>query len=136
MMPEHWQILEMLVENKRFDVKISYNTNASTWTYGKKNVLEYWKLWKYGKIEIWPSIDEIGERAELIRSGTVWSKIDANLKELIKLPNLRIKPGITVGAWNVFRLPEILEYFLSIGLISEKQRFNNFFFNRISFSKP
>lgn len=129
MMSEHWQILEMLVENKKFDVKISYNTNASTWTYGKKNVLEYWKLWKHGKIEIWPSIDEIGERAELIRSGTVWSKIDANLKELIKLPNVRVKPGITVGAWNVFRIPEILEYFLSIGLINEKQRFNNFFFN-------
>ena len=27
-MPEHWQILDMLVENNRFDVKISYNTNA------------------------------------------------------------------------------------------------------------
>jgi radical SAM protein with 4Fe4S-binding SPASM domain len=133
MMPEHWQILEMLAENKRFDVKISYNTNASTWTYGKKNVLEYWKLWDYGKIEIWPSIDELGERAELLRSGTVWPKIDANLKELIKLPNLRIKPGITVGAWNVFRIPEILEYFLSIGLINEKQRFNNFFFNLLEY---
>ena len=129
LMPEHWQILDMLVEHKRFDVKVSYNTNASTWTYGKKNVLDYWSKWHAGRLEVWPSIDEIDERAEIIRSGTVWSKVDENLKELVKLKNIIVRPGITVGAWNVARLPEIIEYFVDIGIINGRNYYNNFFIN-------
>ena len=129
LMPEHWQTLDMLVANNRFDVKLSYNTNLSTLTYGKKNVLDYWRKWEWGKLEVWPSIDEIGERAELIRSGTVWTKVEENLKELAKLDNVIIRPGITVGAWNVFRLPEIINHLISIGIVKEKLQHKNFFFN-------
>lgn len=129
LMPEHWQTLDMLVANNRFDVKLSYNTNLSSLTYGKKNVLDYWRQWEWGKLEVWPSIDEIGKRAELIRSGTIWTKVEENLKELTKLDNVIIRPGITVGAWNVFRLPEIINHLISIGVIKEKLQHKNFFFN-------
>ena len=134
LMPEHWQILDMLVEKKRFDVKLSYNTNCSTLTYGKKNIIDYWSKWAYGKLEVWPSIDEIGDRAELIRSGTVWSKVEENLKELAKLDNIILRPGITVGAWNVHRLPEIVTHLVDIGVIkgrlnSTHIKHNNFFIN-------
>lgn len=129
MMPEHWQILDMLVENKKFDVRICYNTNASVLTYGGKNVLDYWKLWDEWKMEVWPSIDEIGERAELIRSGTVWSKVESNLKQISALENVWIRPGITVGAWNVRRIPTILNHLIEIGVIKEKYKYQNFFFN-------
>lgn len=129
LMPEHWQILEMLVANNRFDVKLNYNTNCSTFIYGKKNVLDYWKQWEWGKLEVWPSIDEIGERAELIRSGTVWSKVEENLKELTKLENVIVRPGITIGAWNVNRLPEIINHLVDIGVVKEKLQHKNFFIN-------
>jgi radical SAM protein with 4Fe4S-binding SPASM domain len=129
LMPEHWQTLDMLVANNRFDVKLSYNTNLSSLTYGKKNVLDYWRQWEWGKLEVWPSIDEIGARAELIRSGTVWTKVEENLKELTKLDNVIIRPGITVGAWNVSRLPEIINHLISIGVVKEKLQHKNFFFN-------
>ena len=134
LMPEHWQILDMLVEKKRFDVKLSYNTNASVLSYGKKNIIDYWSQWQFGKIEVWPSIDEIGERAELIRSGTVWSKVEENLKELTKLDNIILRPGLTIGAWNVHRLPEIINHLISIGVIrshpkSKHINYNNFFIN-------
>ena len=128
LMPEHWQTLDLLVANQKFDVILSYNTNCSTLTYGNKNVIDYWKQWRFGKIEVWPSIDEIGERAELLRSGTVWHKIEENLIELTKLPNLIIRPGITVGAWNVNRLPEIITHLTDLGVIRDK----NFFFNILS----
>jgi radical SAM protein with 4Fe4S-binding SPASM domain len=129
MMPEHWQTLDLLVENKRFDVKISYNTNCSTFTYGKKNALDYWRQWDDWKIEVWPSLDEIGERAELIRSGTVWKKVEENLKELVKLDNITIRPGMTIGAWNVRRLPVIINHLIDIGVISAKHKHQNFFIN-------
>lgn len=131
LMPEHWQILEMLVDNKRFDVKINYNTNASVLEYGKKNVLDYWKQWDEYKIEVWPSLDEIDRRAELIRSGTVWHKVEENVIKMSKLSNLIIRPGITVGAWNVFRLPEIIDRLVQIEIINEKHNYKNFFINLI-----
>ena len=129
LMPEHWDTLDLLVENKRFDVKISYNTNCSTLTYGGKSVLDYWRQWDDWKIEVWPSIDEIGERAELIRSGTVWSKVEENLKLLTTLDNITVRPGMTIGAWNVRRLPVIINHLISIGVISAKHKYQNFFIN-------
>jgi radical SAM protein with 4Fe4S-binding SPASM domain len=129
LMDEHWEILDMLVEAKRFDVYICYNTNCSTFTYGKKNVLDYWAQWNKGQVHVWPSIDELGDRAELLRSGTVWSKIETNLKALVAHPVTQLRPGITVGAWNVFRIPEIITYLTDIGVINEKNRYTNFFLN-------
>lgn len=128
-MPEHWQILDMLIEHKRYDVRICYNTNTSILTYGKKNVLDYWKQWEEWKIEVWPSIDEIGERAELIRSGTDWPKVEQNLKAITALDNVWIRPGITVGAWNVRRIPVIINYLIDIGVVKAKYNYQNFFFN-------
>ncbi len=141
LMPEHWQILDKLVEKKRFDVKLSYNTNCSVLEYGQKNVVDYWKQWNLGKLEVWPSLDEIGERAELIRAGTVWSKVEANLKTLIQHDNIILRAGMTIGAWNVFRLPEIITYFLELGLIKRHPEipqyinYNNFFINLLDYPK-
>ena len=141
LMAEHWHILDRLVENKRFDVKLSYNTNCSILEYGKKNVIDYWKQWQLGKLEVWPSIDEIGERAELIRSGTVWSKIEENLKELAKHDNIILRPGMTIGAWNVRRLPEIITHLTEIGVIRRHPvihdyiNYNNFFINLLDHPK-
>lgn len=131
MMPEHWAILDMLVEAKRFDVKIQYNTNMSLLGYNKKKVLDYWKQWDFGMIEVWPSIDELNERAELIRAGTVWSKVEANIKEVAKYPNIIMRPGLTIGAWNVFRIPEIVEELVALGCIRkhEYMNYNNWFVN-------
>ena len=135
MMPEHWQILDLLVENKRFDVNIRYNTNCSILTYRGKNALDYWRQWQPGKIEIWPSIDETGERAELIRAGTVWPKVVENLRAISALDNIVIRPGMTIGAWNVFRLPEIIEELIDIGVIRSNNKYgikhNNFYINML-----
>ena len=133
LMPEHWYILDLLVKAKRFDVRISYNTNTSKLTYQGKNVLDYWSQWEPTKIEVWSSIDEIEERAELIRSGTDWKKVENNLKDMTQLDNIIIRPGITTGAWNVFRLPEIVGRLLDLGVIKTDARLglkhNNFFLN-------
>jgi radical SAM protein with 4Fe4S-binding SPASM domain len=133
LMDEHWQILDLLARNNRFDVRINYNTNCSTLSYGKKTVFDYWPLWDAGMIEVWPSIDEIDERAELIRSGTVWNKVENNLKDISKLENIIVRPGMTIGAWNVFRLPEIITRLVDIGVIKSRPErgynYDNFFIN-------
>ena len=68
----------VLDENKRYNVNISYATNLSVLKYKNKNALDYWVKWEC-RILLMPSIDEIGERAELMRSGTNWRNFEANL---------------------------------------------------------
>ena len=94
MMDDHWYILELLKKHKRFDVRIMYNTNMARLDWKGKNVIDYWKLWDPGKIEIWPSLDEYGERAELVRSGTIWPKTLKNIETII---HLAAQPGVRIS---------------------------------------
>lgn len=133
LMDEHWQILDMLVENKRFDVVLTYNTNLSKLIYQNKNALDYWKQWGK-KVWLWPSIDEIDERAELIRKGTNWSIVEKNLLEVSKI-GIHVKPGITVSCMNVHRIPEILDRLIDIGVINQEQEnWLNFSFNMVEYA--
>lgn len=126
-MDEHYKILDILVAKDRYDVTLKYNTNLSTFTHKKYNVLDYWDKWK-NNLQLWPSIDEIGSRAELIRSGTRWNNVEQNLITLVD-GKYNIRPGITVGAWNVFRLPEIIQHLTDLGVIVPRHK--NFYFNML-----
>jgi len=65
----------------------------------------------------------------------VWSKVEANLKAMMELDNIIVRPGMTVGAWNVCRLPEIITELINIGVIKSKKEFginyDNFFVNML-----
>lgn len=134
LMDEHYVILDLLHEHKRYNVRIQYNTNMSTLEHKGKNVLDYWKNWSKDKVEIWPSIDEIGERAELIRKGTVWDQVEKNLLTIKEL-GVYVAPGMTVGAMNVFRLPQIVKHLIDIGVINKKHNYKNFFVNLLEYPK-
>lgn len=134
LMDEHWKILDMLDAEKRYDVYITYNTNLSKLTYKDKNILDYWKKWGR-RAWIWPSIDEVDERSELIRAGTNWKNVEENLKEIAKL-EVHIKPNITVSNMNVFRIPEIVERLIEIGVVKQEyENMENFNLNVLEFGK-
>lgn len=133
LMDEHWKILDMLDAANRHDVIITYNSNLSKLTYKNKNVLDYWAKWGR-RVWLWPSIDEIDDRAELIRSGTNWANIEANLQAANAL-NIHIRPSITVSAMNVQRLPVILDRLIKIGIIKkEYEHYQNFTLNVLEYS--
>lgn len=134
LMDEHWQILDMLDESQRYNVIITYNTNLSKLTYQNKNVLDYWVKWGRN-VWLWPSIDEIDERAELIRSGTVWNTVEENLKAIAKL-DIHVRPSITVSCMNVHRIPEILTRLVDLGVIKkEVENYLNFSLNVVEYSE-
>ena len=132
LMDEHWQILDMLDRYKKYYVVLFYNTNLTKLTYENKSVLEYWKKWGY-MAQIYPSIDEIDERAEYVRSGTNWQQVENNLIEISKL-NIVIIPGITVSCLNVFRLPQIIDRLIQLNIISKKMNYLNFSLNIVEYS--
>jgi radical SAM protein with 4Fe4S-binding SPASM domain len=133
LMDEHWQILDMLDEGERYDVVITYNTNLSVLKYKNKNAIDYWKKWGK-KVWLWPSIDEIDERAELIRSGTNWKNVEENLKAVSQI-GIHCKPGITVSNMNVHRIPEIVNRLVDLGVVNEHDEYwQNFSFNIVEYN--
>jgi MoaA/NifB/PqqE/SkfB family radical SAM enzyme len=129
MMQEHWDTLELIDRHNRYDVRVLYNTNLSLLTYNKRNVLDYWKNWKKFSLHIAVSIDEIDERAEYVRSGTNWSKIEENLTAVSKLDNVILWPSFTVSIYNVFRIPEIIDRLIALDVITKEFNYKNFHIN-------
>ena len=129
LMDEHWYIIKKLDKLGRYDVNLEYNTNLTTLTYKNENIIDYWKKWIGNKhsarsiIGLWPSIDEIGDRAEIIRSGTVWKKVEENLKAVIAA-GIDPQPSITVSVFNVHRLPTIVNHLIGLGVRPERISFN------------
>jgi len=131
-MDEHYEILDMLVKSNNTSCRLYYNTNLQILSYNGYNVLDYWHKWTNKTLTISPSIDEIGERAELVRKGTDWKRTENNLLTLIKA-GFNVRPNITTGALNVFRLPEIITYFYENGILDKQQSYRNFNINIIDY---
>lgn len=125
LMQEHYDCLKYIIENKNFDILITYNTNLMSLKYKSEQVLEYWKLLKNVCLSI--SIDDIFERGEYFRYGTKWDTLISNI-EKVKLvcPHIKIDVTCTVSLFNVGRLPEIHDYLYSKGFIDEYGFFLNY----------
>jgi organic radical activating enzyme len=109
----HYYILEKLIKAKRFDCQLHYNTNLSTLHYKNYDLLEMWSNWnKELKITVGVSLDAIGPRAEYIRYGTKWSRIEENLKKLLQIPYIKVVITPCTSLLNVMHLPDYLDYFI------------------------
>ena len=120
-MDEHWYILEKLDNLKKYNVKMKYNSNLLKLDYKGKNVIDYWKKWKKDSLYIENSVDELGARAEWIRYGTDWKIVSSNIRKLVEA-DIRCSPIISLGCYNIFRLPEMLEEFKEL-YRSDNERF-------------
>ena len=123
---EHYKLLEWLIENNKTTTVLSYNTNLSVLEYKNWKVLELWKKFKF--VYVSPSLDHFGEKAELIRKGTLWNQVEKNLKIILQQKNIQVRPTITVSALNILDFVEIHKYFTKIGLI---KTVNNYALNML-----
>jgi len=84
-MEEHYKIINRLVELKKFDVVLKYNTNFSNITYKGINIIEIWN--KFNNVQLTISLDGYSERGELIRKGLDWKKFVDNIDVLRRTYN-------------------------------------------------
>jgi len=107
--PEHYQLLDFWLENEQTDIKLTYTTNFSVFKFKDKNVIDYWK--KFKDVEIFASLDAMGDVAEYLRSGTNWAEIEENIKMVKeKVPHVRFHITPTISIWNVHQFPAFYEY--------------------------
>jgi radical SAM protein with 4Fe4S-binding SPASM domain len=77
---EHWEIIDFLIEHKKFDMLIRYNTNLSVLKYKNNDFVEKLKLFK--RVVVSPSCDSLGIRGEYIRTGFSSENFVKNINKL------------------------------------------------------
>jgi sulfatase maturation enzyme AslB (radical SAM superfamily) len=75
---------------------------------------------KFKRLTITLSIDNLGKRFELERSGAAWDVIESNLEKFINRKNsctsMEVGVSITVNVQNVYYLPELIVWLTSKGI--------------------
>ena len=118
----HYLLLEKLIELGRTDVLLSYNTNLSRLSFSKWNVLQLWQKFQF--VRIGASLDSIGPSLELIRKGSNWREIQANISQIQELtPHVVLQIYPTVSVMNCFKMTELIDYFLKQDFFKTTQQF-------------
>lgn len=122
-MDEHYYILERLIELKRFDVRLRYNTNLLKIKYKNWDNIELWSHFK--SVQVIGSIDATGARGEYVRKGTVWETIDKNIKLLASNDNIMFGISPTINIFNVYHITDLVDYLISAGVKLTEIHLNN-----------
>ena len=115
-MDEHLRILEILVEQKKFDARLSYNTNFTVLKHKDKKILDLWK--QFDSVEIAASLDATAKRGEYIRKDLVWDRIIENRKLLSQeCPKVKFHINPTLSIFNLLHVPDFHKEWVEKGFI-------------------
>lgn len=123
-MDSHYEILDKLIDHKKFNIQLLYNTNFSTLTYKDKNVFDYWE--KFPNLSVNASIDGFEERGEFIRKGLNWNKFVDNVKKFhkkFKNPEAKLSISVTVQLLNSVHIIDLHKKLYEDGIIKSLDNF-------------
>ena len=116
---EHYILLEEMIRRGKTDIELRYNTNLSNLKFKDKDLLSLWKHFS-NRVAIYASIDHYGERAEYIRHGTDWAKVEENFITAKKTPFIRLQMNTVMSVFNYLTLYEFYEYLVEKKLYDPK----------------
>jgi MoaA/NifB/PqqE/SkfB family radical SAM enzyme len=115
---EQYKILEEIINLKKFDIDLTYNTNFSILKYKNYNILDMWKNFKHLRVKA--SLDGVNSVGEYIRHGLCWNTFLTNHNQLItEVPHAIFSVFCTVQIYNIFHLPEMFFTLVDLGIIKE-----------------
>jgi hypothetical protein len=121
-MEEHNRILKLLIEKGNTDVRLIYNTNLNDLRYKKESVLDLWR--QFPNVCVAASLDDMGLRAEVIRSGTNWAQVEQNIRDLKEqCPHIDFMISPTLSMMNIWNFTRFHRYMVESGFI-RAQDFN------------
>jgi radical SAM protein with 4Fe4S-binding SPASM domain len=112
---EHYTILEEMIRVGRTDITLRYNTNASNIKYKNHDILDLWKHFK--KVELSCSVDHYGERAEVLRKGTDWGKVESNLLTFRNLDYVSFQINTVFSIFNYSTIGDFYNYLKSKDIV-------------------
>jgi len=119
-MEEHNRILKLLIKNGRASkVRLIYNTNLTELSWKKENVIELWK--QFTTVCVAASLDDMGDRARVIRSGTDWAQVEKNIRDIKReCPHIDFMISPTLSVMNIWNFVEYHRYMIEQGFIEAK----------------
>lgn len=115
-MPEHWQFIDEVIAQGNTGADVFYQTNLSQLTYKNRSAIDIWN--KLERVKVMASIDAYGPRAEYMRYGQPWSKIEENIKLIRKeCPTVEIFNSCTVSIMNIDHVVDLHKYLYENELI-------------------
>jgi sulfatase maturation enzyme AslB (radical SAM superfamily) len=108
---EQFELTAFLAEKYGENIQLRYSTNLNTLTFEKFNAIELWKKFRHVHVKI--SADGIDDVYNYIRAGGSFEILKKNLDSLLSadLKHLDIAIGFTTQIYNIFQLPEFLDFF-------------------------
>jgi radical SAM protein with 4Fe4S-binding SPASM domain len=122
---EHYTILEEMIRLGRTDITLRYNTNASNIKYKKHDILQLWKHFK--KIELSCSVDHYGERAEWLRHGTDWGKVESNLLTFRELDYVVFQMNTVFSIFNYPTIGEFYQYLKDKNIVRREDWYHSLY---------
>lgn len=123
--PEHYKILQELIDRGRTDVHLKYNTNLSNLDYKRVRTEDYWA--KFSRVSIGASIDGSGPIIEYMRTGSDWETLKRNFQRVLDNSNALIYVTPTIGSLNVEMLPEFHQHLYELGFIGKPRTLGHTF---------
>jgi radical SAM protein with 4Fe4S-binding SPASM domain len=118
-MEEHNRILRLLIEKGNTRVRLIYNTNLTELKFKKQSVLDLWK--HFPTVCVAASLDDMGNRASIIRSGTDWAQVEQNIRDLKReCPHIDFMISPTLSAMNIWKFVEFHRYMIEQDFIQPK----------------
>jgi hypothetical protein len=103
-------------------VRLIYNTNLNDLRYKKESVLDLWK--QFPNVCVAASLDDMGDRAEVIRSGTNWERVEQNIRDLKEqCPHIDFMISPTLSMMNIWNFTRFHRYMVEQNFI-QAQDFN------------
>lgn len=118
-MEEHNRILKMLIATGNTKVRLIYNTNLTELKFKKESVIELWK--HFPQVCVAASLDDMGERAAIIRSGTTWADVEQNIQDIKReCPHIDFMISPTLSLMNIWNFTKFHRYMVDSGFIQPK----------------
>jgi len=108
MNPQHYDVLKMLIA-QNINPSLIYSSNMSVTGYKDQQVADLWK--HFSNVSLQASIDAVGKYAEIVRSGTDWATVEANLAWAQELTNVSLRVCPVISAINIWWIKDLFDYF-------------------------
>jgi hypothetical protein len=108
-----------LIEKGNTNLGLVYNTNLNELRFKQESVLELWK--HFPNVCVAASLDDMGDRAEIIRSGTNWLQVEQNIRDLKReCSHIDFMISPTLSAMNIWNFVPFHRYMVDQGFIEAK----------------